>query len=59
MKTRILTSGLAFLCFELAATLVAQAVTRFRCYRCGFVQTYTHPGIYKCPADGSMMVLMR
>ena len=59
MKTRILTFGLAFLCFGLAATLVAQAVTRYRCNRCGLVQTYTRPGIYKCPADGSMMVLMR
>ena len=37
-----------------AGVLLAATYT-YRCPRCGLVQEYTVPGIYKCPNDGQYM----
>ena len=51
MKKTTLTSLLI-----LAATGILLAATfTYRCPRCGLVQEYTVPGIYKCPNDGQYM----
>lgn len=36
--------------FALAATYT------YKCPKCGLIQSYSQPGIVKCPNDGSSMV---
>jgi len=32
------------------------AVYTYKCPRCGVIQQYDRPGIYKCVSDGSSMI---
>ncbi len=34
----------------------AQQAFAYKCPKCGLVQTYSRPGLYKCPNDGWTMV---
>lgn len=52
MKKTTLTSLLILA----AAGILLAATYTYRCDRCGLVQEYTVPGIYKCPNDGQYMV---
>ncbi len=35
--------------------IVLAATYTYRCAKCGLIQQYTVPGIYKCPSDGQYM----
>lgn len=32
------------------------AVYAYKCPKCGLIQQYDHPGIFKCPKDGLVMI---
>jgi len=50
MKTKLILLALLLLTgMAIAATFT------YKCPRCGLIQEYTWPGIYKCPNDGSTM----
>lgn len=51
MKTIALTS----LAILTAAGILMAATYVYNCPRCGLVQQYSQPGIYKCPNDGQFM----
>jgi len=38
-----------------AAGILLAATYTYRCAKCGLIQQYTVPGIYKCPNDGQYM----
>jgi hypothetical protein len=53
MKNKIAITALVLAGF---ATSVFAAVSyKYKCSRCGLIQEYDRPGIYKCPKDGSVM----
>ena len=40
----------------IAITGIALAATyTYKCPRCGLIQQYDRPGIYKCPTDGTIL----
>lgn len=38
-----------------ATSILLSATYTYRCAKCGLIQQYTVPGIYKCPSDGQYM----
>ena len=35
------------------------AVFSYKCPKCGLIQQYDHPGIYKCPKDNWFLVAVK
>lgn len=49
--------AILFLAFIVISTGIALAATyTYKCPRCGLIQQYDRPGIYKCPSDGTYMI---
>jgi len=47
---------LLLLAFIFITTGIAlAAVYSYKCPRCGLIQQYDRPGIYKCPSDGTVL----
>ena len=58
MKTKAvaLATAATLLVAGITATVYAAAQTyKYKCSKCGLIQEYAQPGIYKCPKDGSAM----
>jgi len=47
---------LLFLAFIAITDIALAAVYTYKCPRCGLIQQYDRPGIYKCPSDGTYMI---
>ncbi len=57
MKERFaLLTTAAFVFAGFATSVFAAATYKYKCFRCGLIQEYDRPGIYKCPKDGSTLV---
>jgi len=48
---------LLILAFIAITGIALAAVYTYKCPRCGLIQQYDRPGIYKCPSDGTYMIL--
>ncbi|MFV0336734.1 MAG: hypothetical protein ACK5LK_00615 [Chthoniobacterales bacterium] len=46
---------LALVLSLLAAGTVLATTFTYRCPQCKLIQTYSWPGVYKCPNDGTVM----
>ena len=52
MKTVLL----IFLLLVTVGIIYAAATFSYKCPKCGLIQEYSIPGIYKCPKDGTYMI---
>ena len=46
---------LLLLAFTAITGIALAAVYTYKCPRCGLIQQYDRPGIYKCPSDGTVL----
>lgn len=55
MRTSVIKLGISAMLLLFTVGTVMAAVYTYKCIKCGLIQQYDRPGIYKCPKDGSPM----